>query len=246
MNYFQIPKLDKDGKLSQIEALNLYRHYLTIQKINHENKVVRPIRSSIYKEMCRIHDKQTIKIAPIVQKQVDSGGRLLFWSDQHFYHDNIIKFSDRPFDNIPHMNESMLKNYFNTVNDNDIIVFGGDVAFGDTTQAMTLLQDLPGTKLLVMGNHEFGKKDDFRDYCIFDATEMCFVFYKVINKKICNVIVTHYPIDNKYLPPNTLNIHGHIHVHLADKKNINMAVEHTNYSPKDLSEEIEERFIQYC
>lgn len=243
MIHFQLPKLDKHGKLSQIDALNLYRTYLTTQRINHENESVRPIRSAIYKQMCIVHDQQKVKVAPIVQDQIDKGGRVLFWSDQHFYHDNIIRFSGRPFDSTEHMNQSMLKNYFDTVTDNDVVVFGGDVAFGQIDTAKALLQNLPGKKVLVLGNHEFGKKNDFRNYHIFDATEMCFVCYKIIDKKMCNIIVTHYPIDNKYLPPNTINIHGHIHVHLADVKNINMAVEHTEYKPKDLSDQIAETFL---
>lgn len=246
MSFFQIPKLDKEGKLSPIDALNLYRTYLTSFRINHEKQSVRPIRSSIYKQMCKIHDEQTVKISPIVQSQLDKGGRILFWSDQHFYHTNIIKFSNRPFESVEHMNSSMLTNYFENVLENDVVVFGGDVAFGEVDEVKSLLQYLPGIKVLVLGNHEFGKKNDYRNYDIFDATEMCFVFYKMIDKKMCNVLVTHYPIDNKYLPPNTINIHGHIHVHLADMKNINMAVEHTQYVPKDLSFQIEEVFLNYC
>lgn len=246
MSFFKMPHLNKEGKLSQEDAILIYQTYLTTERKNFKDESVRPIRSAIYKAMLKEHKEQTVEVAPIVQTQIDNGGRLLFWSDQHFFHHNIIKFSGRPYENISHMNFEMLANYTEMVNANDVVIFGGDVAFGELEEAQQLLQNLPGIKLLVMGNHEFGKKNDFRNYEIFEATTMCFVLYMKINKKICNVIVTHYPIDNKWLPKNTINIHGHIHAYLADAKNINMAVEHTNYRPKDFTQEIEEVFSYYC
>ena len=246
MSFFKIPKLDKEGRLSQENALSIYQHYLTTMRENFKKEVTRPVRSAIYKAMVAENQKQKIEVAPIVQSQIDKGGRVFFWSDQHFYHNNIIKFSGRPYDSIMHMNTSMLNNYYNIIQPEDVVIFGGDVGFGEVEEVQNLLQDLPGTKVLVMGNHEFSGKNEFRDYGLFDATTMCFVFYKNINGKTCNVLVTHYPVDNHWLPENTINVHGHIHVYLADKKNINMAVEHTQYSPKDLSEQIEEVFSKYC
>lgn len=246
MSFFQVPKLDSQGKLSQQDAMNLYHYYLTTPRLNFDKEVVRPLRSAIYKAMCLVQEKQSVPVAPIVQGQIDNGKRVLFWSDQHFSHNNIIKFSNRPFESVEHMNNSMLNNYYATVKSDDVVIFGGDIAFGSMEVARPMVSNLPGNKVLVLGNHEFGKKEEYRNYHIFQATTMCFVFYKEINKKICNVIVTHYPIDNKCLPPNTINIHGHIHVHLADKKNINMAVEHTDYRPKDLSEQIEQVFMENC
>jgi calcineurin-like phosphoesterase family protein len=246
MSFFKMPKLDVEGKLSQVDAMNIYQHYLTTERKNFDSEVVRPVRSAIYKAMCAVQAKQMVSVATIVQKQIDEEKRLLFWSDQHFSHNNIIKFSGRPFESVEHMNISMLQNYYNCVTDNDVVVFGGDIAFGSMDIARPMVSNLLGKKVLVLGNHEFDKKNEFRNYHIFEATTMCFVFYKKINNKICNVIVTHYPIDNKWLPENTINIHGHIHVHLADKKNINMAVEHLEYRPKDLSEQIEQVFTEHC
>ena len=61
---------------------------------------------------------------------------------------------------------------------------------------------------------------------------MAFCFSKEsIDNKICNIIVTHYPLDISYYQKNTINIHGHIHCHLAGEKIISQW-EHTEYKPK--------------
>ena len=245
--HFQMPHLQKDGTLAQVDALAIYRHYLGTEKLDFDQQMRRPCRSNILKAMCGLHAKHARDATQFVMKHMASGGRVLFWSDQHFYHHNIIRYSERPFDNVEHMNNEMLSRYYQTVTDNDLVIFGGDIAFGEVEKGRTLLANLPGKKILVLGNHDFDKnKLVYRDYHIFDEITMVFVFYLTHGKEIINVLVTHYPVDNKWLPDNTINVHGHIHKYLADHKNINMAVEHTNYQPVDLTAQIINTFNEYC
>lgn len=233
--HFIIPSLQSDGTLSQSDAFDIYLHNLTQEYINEEKEVVRPCRSHILKAMQTVHIQYNDDVTSFVNQHLQNKGRLLFWSDQHINHNNIIKFAERPFNSVEEMNHTMVANYLTDINDDDIVVFGGDVAFGETEETQLLFQDLPGKKILVVGNHDFHKnKNEFRDFGIFDMTTMVFVFHHNINGKMINFIVTHYPIDNKWLPKNTFNIHGHIHNKNADQKNINMAVEHLNYRPQIL------------
>lgn len=246
MNHFQIPSLNK-GILSQDDGLAIYRNYLTTQRKDHNGLVRRPCRSGILRAMNETHDKQITDASFLIQSHVDSGGKLWFWSDQHFNHNNIIKYASRPFEGVAHMNNLMITNYLTNVQDEDMVIFGGDVAFGELEDVIPLINYLPGKKILVLGNHDFDKnKLIFRDYGIFDAITMSCVYHKEIGKKICNLLITHYPIENGLLPKNTLNIHGHIHQYKADSKNINIAVEHTGYSPKNLDSEIENCFLEFC
>ena len=46
---------------------------------------------------------------------------ILFISDTHFDHTNIIKFCKRPFKSTNEMNEVMLDNWNSTVKKNDIV-----------------------------------------------------------------------------------------------------------------------------
>lgn len=246
-SYFIIPKLQSNGRLLPQDGQEVYKHYLSQEKMDYNKQIRRPCRSAVLNAMIKTHNRQTTDASAYVEKHLQDGGKIFFWSDQHFYHNNIIEYSKRPFENVEHMNNTMLKNYYNQITQEDLVIFGGDVAFGDIEKSKSILANLPGKKLLVLGNHDFEKNQMlFRDYKIFDVVTMSFVFYWTFGAKVANILVTHYPIDNKWLPENTINIHGHIHQYKADKKNINMAVEHMQYSPQKLGEQIKEVFLTYC
>ena len=239
---FKIPNLNADGTLSQESGMEIYNHYLNVDRIDFDGERRKPTKVSIVHAMMKSHIKSSLNLieAFLAQKK-----RIFFWSDQHFNHSNIIKYSNRPFEDKEHMNSVMIKNYFNTVNDDDLVIWGGDVAFGSVEETRQILKSLPGKKILILGNHDFDKnKLTFRNYHIFDNHFMSYCFSLKIENKICNILLTHYPVDNKWLPDNTLNVHGHIHVHTADKKNINISVEHTNYKPILLDEIIKEKFLE--
>ena len=57
------------------------------------------------------------------------GDNVYAWSDLHFDHKNIIQYSNRPFGSKDHMNEAMLANYREVITPDDIVIFGGDIAF---------------------------------------------------------------------------------------------------------------------
>ena len=239
----------ENGILNKSDAINIYKSYLSTMKNDFNNVVRRPVKEATFKSMCGIHSKKNeYELAhSLILNQQKNGGKIFFWSDQHFNHENIIKFSDRPFHSAIEMNEYMYSEYLDTVKSEDLVIFGGDIAFGDVGETRERLLQLPGKKILVMGNHDFDKnKCIFREYHAFDATVMNLIYQEEFGGYICNVIVTHYPLDLEYLPKNTINIHGHIHCHTAGERRINMAVEHTEYKPMLLKEKIEQEFFNYC
>lgn len=243
--YFKIPSLQTDGTLTQEDGLTIYEHYLSQERLDFSKNMRRPVRSRILKEMKLTHTELNVNPEIFIKNHQNNGGKIYFWSDQHFYHERVIEHASRPFDNVAQMNKTMLSNYFSIVKDEDIVIFGGDVGFGTVDAVKQLLQHLPGKKILVLGNHDFDQKYVYKDYDIFDIVTMAFVYQENIEglENPVNILVTHYPIDNHWLPENTLNIHGHIHQYNADKKNINMAVEQVGYKPKDLKEIIIEKSL---
>lgn len=58
-----------------------------------------------------------------------------FISDTHFFHTNILKFTDkdkkriRPFNSLDEMHEHMIKQWNYVVKDNDYVYHLGDVTF---------------------------------------------------------------------------------------------------------------------
>jgi len=77
-----------------------------------------------------------------------------FTSDTHFGHQNIIKFCNRPFDSVEHMNEMLVKNWNETVMPEDEVWVLGDVAMGQIDKSLPLVARLNGTKYLIVGNHD--------------------------------------------------------------------------------------------
>lgn len=80
-------------------------------------------------------------------------------SDTHFYHKNIIRYCNRPFESIEEMNAALIKNWNETINDDDIVIFCGDFCFCRTAEkkevTTALTNQLNGHKVIVKGNHDF-------------------------------------------------------------------------------------------
>lgn len=77
-----------------------------------------------------------------------------FTSDNHFFHSNIIKYCNRPFRDVTHMNEAMVANWNSRVQADDEVFCLGDFAFGDKEPMQRLFDRLNGHKHLVGGNHD--------------------------------------------------------------------------------------------
>lgn len=82
-----------------------------------------------------------------------------FSSDFHFGHTNILKYCDRPFDDVMDMNQGLISRWNENVKLYDIGWIIGDVAMGNKQKNLAWLSKMNGIKYLVMGNHDpgFGK-----------------------------------------------------------------------------------------
>lgn len=89
-----------------------------------------------------------------------------FTSDTHFFHKNIIRYTNRPFSSVEEMNEGIIEEWNSHVGMNDTVYHLGDVAFCGVTKVDEILSRLKGVKHLVFGNHDRGflKKEDFRKH----------------------------------------------------------------------------------
>lgn len=78
-----------------------------------------------------------------------------FWtSDQHFGHANILKYADRPFDDVTHMREELVAKWNRVVTPRDEVWVLGDFALGNLDKSLKVVKRLNGTKILVPGNHD--------------------------------------------------------------------------------------------
>lgn len=120
-------------------------------------------------------------------------------SDTHFYHDNIIKFENRPKD----FNEQIIHNWNSLVGHDDTVIHLGDVIFGmnKAENLAKIMRRLNGKKILCIGNHDNAEPMSYMD-AGFDFV----VDYFVLN----GIAFSHAPLTP--LPEGvTKNIHGHFH-----------------------------------
>ena len=79
-----------------------------------------------------------------------------FTSDQHYGHENIIKFCNRPFQNTEEMKETLIENHNKVVKPGDRVYHLGDIFWRTTSdnEALEILTRLQGEHYYIRGNHE--------------------------------------------------------------------------------------------
>lgn len=82
------------------------------------------------------------------------GNRVFFTSDTHFNHTNIIRFCNRPFKDVSHMNETIISNWNRVVGSEDIVFHLGDFCLGGSAEWINVLNRLNGKIYLISGNHD--------------------------------------------------------------------------------------------
>lgn len=163
--------------------------------------------------------------------------RTFLISDTHFFHKNIIKYCNRPFANIEEMNEALIKNWNNTVKDEDLIIHLGDIGLGNKTQIAEVISKLKGRKWLIMGNHDNLKRKDYEEMGFEFVSENPIIFKEFY-------FLSHKPMYmNENMP--YVNIYGHVHDNPMYKDRTEntwcISVERTNYAPV-LLEDFEIKF----
>jgi calcineurin-like phosphoesterase family protein len=164
-------------------------------------------------------------------------------SDTHFGHAGVCKFLRddgtklRPWDNPEDMDEEMVKRWNETVRPKDKVYHLGDVVIN--RKALKTLSRLNGEKVLIKGNHDIFKLEEYTEY--FKDVRG----YHVLN----GMILSHIPIHEESLARFGTNIHGHLHYNRVKKNEVIdpryhcVCVEHTDYRPilfEDVIKKIQE------
>ena len=177
-------------------------------------------------------------------------------SDTHFGHEKtctVFKRADgsplRPFSCAEEMDEFMVKSWNERVRPNDKVYHCGDVVIN--RKFLHVLGRLNGSKVLIRGNHDIFKLEDysqyFRDIRAFDVKN--------------GMIFSHVPIHPESLGRFGTNIHGHLHANRVmkivgvdvktgelkygneiDPRYFNVSVEQIDFAPISL-EEVNKRIL---
>lgn len=133
-------------------------------------------------------------------------------SDTHFFHENILKYCNRPFGSVEEMNEALVKNWNSVVKPDDHVYHLGDFCFGNVEKWNWCLEPgrLNGHIHLILGNHDPDRV--FRPGTMlerFDSIE----FQKILIMEGWTVILNHFPFASfsNNLDHKVMQLLGHIH-----------------------------------
>ncbi len=149
------------------------------------------------------------------------------YSDPHFWHSNIIKYTNRPFKTVEEMNSFMIEQHNSLVSKADKVFILGDFALSNKEKTEKIVRHLKGNLILIMGNHDRSRSQKWWEEIGFTSV----IKYPIIINN--HIILSHEPVPDVSLP--FINIHGHLHDLVTDKNNYyNVSVEHTKYLPINL------------
>ncbi len=177
-------------------------------------------------------------------------------SDTHFGHTNSwekFKLKDgsplRPFTSTEEMDETMIERWNAKVKPTDTIYHLGDVVINK--KYLNLVSRLNGRKILIRGNHDIFKDEEYREVG-FEQIHGVRVF-------VDKFILSHIPLHPDCITDRfKVNVHGHLHaneimwdtykdmgkidrhthtrLHVIDPRYLCVSVERTNYEPLHFDE----------
>ena len=151
-------------------------------------------------------------------------GKNLYIGDWHYGHANCLHFDNRPFKNIDEMNQVLIANWNNVTSNDDTVYVLGDMFWCGAKEAVEVLNQLNGQKILIKGNHDRCHDVDFKKKFVrIDE-------YMEIKDEEHNVVLCHYPI-----PCFKNHFYGwyHLYAHVHTSFEYNM-MEHNKYLMKEL------------
>jgi calcineurin-like phosphoesterase family protein len=146
---------------------------------------------------------------------------VFFTSDFHLFHNNVLRFDNRPFEDVYEMHHVIEENWNEIVQENDIVIYLGDLSFArreDKASVDAMLSRLKGEIHFVMGNHD--KFDEIRKMTRFqtvsDYLEVRVKQWeselKIVETLFCCM---HYPIYSwNKSHHGSYMVHGHCHGNL--------------------------------
>lgn len=171
-----------------------------------------------------------------------------FTSDLHLGHKSVVHFCSRPFDSVEEMDAGLIKNWNDTVTEEDTIYVLGDVCFHKPILGLPLLQSLKGKKILIQGNHDRWSKSKYLEAGFLQILQEAKLILNGFGFKLShypylpNELVGCAPHDLRYPEMRPVNEGGWLlcgHVHLNWKimgNQINVGVDKWDFKPVSQSQ----------
>ena len=112
---------------------------------------------------------------------------IYFISDLHFGHKSILKYTKRPFRDLDHMHEELIKRWNEYIKPEDTVYVLGDLALCPFKEFEPIAKQLQGIKYLIKGNHDSYSEGQYK--------KLGFTVYHEIKMKLAgnDIRLSHYP-----------------------------------------------------
>ena len=172
---------------------------------------------------------------------------IYYISDTHFRDQAIFDKCKRPFQSLKEMEETIINNWNNKVNDEDIVYVLGDISKDDDSSSIEIFKRLKGHKHLIVGNHDNLILEDIKKSNVFESIKFIDLLIDN-NRKVC---ICHYPLmDWMEFNRQGMLVYGHIHNktqnngyaykmmkdYYRDLPAYNAGVDVTGFTPRTLDE----------
>ena len=168
-------------------------------------------------------------------------------SDLHLNHNKDFIYKPRGFDSVSKMNETILKNFKETISPEDDLYILGDIFLGELEPGLELFKQLPGKIHIIWGNHDTNNR--IKNIINCDNVVEIIGYAGMLRYRKYHFYLSHFPTCttnfNDYQRPlkeRTLCLAGHTHSKEKFKEcgSYNVAVDAHNCFPVSLDQIIED------
>ena len=162
-------------------------------------------------------------------------------SDLHIGHDRDFLYSPRGFNNIYEHDLELVKNWNSRITDDDTVYILGDIMLNDVEYGRNIFNQLAGSKIIILGNHDTDAKINFYPQ-LRGVIDVKYADMLRVGKR--HFYLSHYPMCigcRKYL----YNLCGHVHtkdkwLNWDDNQCYHVELDAHNMSPISINEIIED------
>lgn len=155
---------------------------------------------------------------------VKAGKDKMFWftADEHYGHEAVIRYSNRPFGGVLEMDKVLMSNFNQVVDTSDVCVHAGDICWLNNKQDVykQYISKLNGTHILLVGSHDHWQPNSAK-----------YIWRKRIEGQL--VVVCHYAMLTwECSHYNSWQLFGHSHGRLdLPHKQYDIGVDNNHYYP---------------
>jgi len=148
--------------------------------------------------------------------------KYFFTSDEHYGHNNIIKYCDRPFKNSEEMDNEIIKRHNEVVSADDVVYHLGDFTLSGKRFAENITRRLNGTHIFLKGSHDYW--DEKLPYIIEMNIDGTYIV-------MCHYAMRRWPRSHY----DSIQLFGHSHGKLTpDKNQYDVGVDNNDFYPASL------------